>query len=832
MNKTFLQAILSFLLVVSIFTVSLPQVGYAQASTPTQVSGDLAKQLQTIEEKVEARRRELGIPGMALAIVKDDQIIYAKGLGYKDFEKQVPVTADTQFAIGSATKAFTALSVLMTQDEGKLSLDDSPKKYLSYFKMKDADTDAKITIRDLLSHSSGLNRTDLAMITGKLTRAELIQVAGEAKPTAKLREKFQYQNIMFAAAGEIVAQAQKQAWEKFVPERIFKPLGMTNSTMSMDEMQKVRDYSFGYDYNFDTKETRRLPFREIDQVAPAGSINSSAKDMAQWVRFVLNGGISAGGKRLVSEKGVEEWLKPQMKISPNGKFNYGLGWFLQEWNGLKVVQHGGNIDGFNALVAMIPEKKLGFVMLTNVSASSLGSDLMPIVWENILGKPETKNADGSIALSTKTMEKMAGKYRFEAAGFDIEVKIQDDKLVMIVPNQPVYTLQRTGERQFKLVGAPEGFAVKFAPAQGDATEMYLQQPQGNYTLPRVNPDGTIAKTQTVVSTDNPAKELIGKYEAPNGKGTIEVKEVDGKVALVVGSQPPYELKLKEKDVFNSPLLPDAYSVKVTRDANGKLSGIVLVQPEGEFPFKLAGAGASVETPKVTVDEVLTKAVNALGGEANWRKITSREMKYEIDFEHQGVKGFGTSYSKAPNLFANDSTFTALNKPIATAFEYFDGTVAGDMTSFSPADTYTGQRLEDIKIENDFYGILNWKTGLKSAEVKGTEKLSDEEVYVVVIRPEKASEYTYYISTKTFLPLKRSGVIVSSTSSQKLPVSQTFSDYRVIDGVMIPYKTVLSSPSMGDVVTYVKEVKNNVAIDAAKFKPKTATDDSKTKAAKK
>lgn len=393
MNKTFLQSILSFFLIASVFTVSLPQVGYAQTSTPAQVSGDLNEQLRTIEEKVEARRKELGIPGMALAIVKDDQVIYAKGLGYKDFEKQVPVTADTQFAIGSATKAFTALSILMTQDDGKLSLDDSPKKYLSYFKMKDADTDKNITIRDLLSHSSGLNRTDLAMITGKLSRAELIQVAGEAKPTAKLREKFQYQNIMFAAAGEIVAQTQRQPWEKFVPERIFKPLGMNNSTMSMNEMQRVKDYSFGYDYNFDTKETRRLPFRDIDQVAPAGSINSSATDMARWLRFILSGGAAAAGngKRLVSEKGFEEWLKPQMKISPNGKFNYGLGWFLQEWNGMKVVQHGGNIDGFNALVAMIPEKNLGFVMLTNVSGSSLGSELMPIVWENILGKPGLKS---------------------------------------------------------------------------------------------------------------------------------------------------------------------------------------------------------------------------------------------------------------------------------------------------------------------------------------------------------------------------------------------------------------------------------------------------------
>ncbi|HMS42497.1 MAG TPA: serine hydrolase domain-containing protein, partial [Pyrinomonadaceae bacterium] len=208
-KKNYLQSIFSLVLTFSMFAVSLPQIGYAQTSTQTQVSSGLQKSLQTIEEKVEARRKELGIPGMSLAIVKDGKVIYSKGLGYKDFEKKIPATADTQFAIGSATKAFTALSILMSQDEGKLSLDDSPKKYLPYFKMKDADTDKNMTVRDLMAHTSGLNRTDLAMITGQLNRQELIQVVGEAQPMAKLREKFFYNNIMFAAAGGGKATAPK-----------------------------------------------------------------------------------------------------------------------------------------------------------------------------------------------------------------------------------------------------------------------------------------------------------------------------------------------------------------------------------------------------------------------------------------------------------------------------------------------------------------------------------------------------------------------------------------------------------------------------------------------
>ena len=188
----------------SLFLTSLPQlaIGQTAASAP---QSDEAAALAKIEKAINERREALGIPGAALAIVKDGKIIFAKGLGYKDLEKKIPATADTQFAIGSATKAFTALSILIAQDQGKLSLDDSPKKYLPYFQINDPETDKKIVIRDLLDHSSGLTRTDLAMLAGGLTRKELIEVAGLAKPTAKLHEKFQYQNIMFAAAGEITA---------------------------------------------------------------------------------------------------------------------------------------------------------------------------------------------------------------------------------------------------------------------------------------------------------------------------------------------------------------------------------------------------------------------------------------------------------------------------------------------------------------------------------------------------------------------------------------------------------------------------------------------------
>src|SRR3569832_1538085 len=276
-----MKHLIAFVLSLALFVAAVPSTFVAQQPT-TATATDYTSALAAIEKSLEEKRKELGIPGMSLAIVKDDKVIYLKGLGVKDFEKNIPVTPDTRFAIGSSTKAFTAMLAEMSADDGKLSLDDSPKKILPYFTLRDQEAAAKITMRDLLSHRSGLNRTDLAMVTGVLNREELIKVAGMAKPTAKLGEKWQYQYVMYTAAGEAVAKAQNSTWDDLIVKRIFKPLGMKNSDTRSEDMQKARDYSFGYEYNPTTKATRRLPARSIVAAAPAGAIDSSARDMAQW----------------------------------------------------------------------------------------------------------------------------------------------------------------------------------------------------------------------------------------------------------------------------------------------------------------------------------------------------------------------------------------------------------------------------------------------------------------------------------------------------------------------------------------------------------------------
>ncbi len=788
MNNAYLRFVFSLLVAFSIFAVSLPRAGYAQAPAQAAASADYSRQLQIIEEKTEARRKELGIPGMSLVILKDDQIIFMKGFGYKDFENKIAATPDTQFAIGSTTKAMTALTVLMSQEEGKLSLDDSPKKHLPYFKINDAEIDKNITVRDLLNHSSGLGGTDLMWLPGKITREEIIRAAGEAKPTAKLREKFQYQNVMYAAAGEVVAKVQKKPWEQVISDRIFAPLGMTNSNFSVLKMQKAKDFSFGYRYDSRQQETNLLPFRNIDEIGPAGSINSSARDMAQWVRFVLNGG-TVNGKRLISDASYAEWFKPQMRISP--RYGYGLGWNIGGWNGEKLVFHSGGIDGFNAQVAMLPEKKLGFVMLTNVSSSSLGGDLQSIIWENILGKP----APPVSANAPVPPEKEAGKYHFAEAGFDVDIEWKDGKLIANVPSQPVYTFENVGGRRYKLNGAPEGFFVTFKD-----NELYLEQPQGNYTLPRIGGDAKTAKSDPT--------ELIGAYMSQSG-GNVEIKESDGKVSLNIPGQQPYALVEKSGDAFSLSPLPDTYTLKTKRDAAGKITSFVVIQPEGEFEFKRIGAAPEYKAD-ITVDELAQKTIQAAGGEANWRKLTARVVETDVDFENQGLRARVISYAKAPNKAANETTLTAIGKTIGTSFDYFDGTTGEQSHSFAPVEKFSGTRLDDARLNADFYSTLDWRTNYKKVAIMGMGKVGGEDAYIVAFEPKSGTNFKQYFSTKTFFLLKQEGG-PSGTS--------VFSDYRDIDGIKYAFKIVNSNPGNGTGTFIVRSVKHNVPVDDKMFAPR-------------
>ncbi|MGH9835362.1 MAG: serine hydrolase [Blastocatellia bacterium] len=796
-----LRILLALTLVVANFASPLAQAQNQTASTAAQPSG-LAEKLAKIEKEIEEKRNELGVPGVSVAIVKDDKVVFQKGFGLRDVERNLPATADTLFAIGSCSKAFTAMAAVISADEGKLSLDDSPKKHLSYFKLQDPEAGAKITVRDLLHHSSGLDRTDIAWYTGVLNREEAIRVAGLAKPTAKFREKFQYQNTMYSAAGEVVAKANGTTWEKFIEERFFKPLGMKSSDTSVKQMVKAADYATGY--GLQEKVATKAILRDLPNIAPAGAINSNVKDMSQWIRLMLGGGVFEG-KRLVSEKGFSEIVKKH--ISAGGNNSYSLGWMLNEWNGHQVVSHGGGIDGFNSLVALMPDQKLGFVVLTNVSGSALPGRIRDAVFNNIVGKPEATVANaGAIPPQNE-----AGKYAI--ANVNIEIIFKDGKLRANVPGQPEYELVNVGGRRYKLnPPAPEGFFMTFRPVKGNEseTEMYLEQPQGNVVAQKVKASGE----KGVVTVNLPQyKELIGKYDL-NGT-TLEITTKDDKVVFVVPGQPAYTLVEKEKDIFGAAELPDTYRATIKRNAAGEITGFLLKQPEGEFDVKRVSGPVPSAKSDITVDDLMAKAIAAAGGEANLRKHRSMTQTTALDFENQGLTGENVLYAQAPNLATSTTTLAGLGKKIGSLREYFDGTQGGSETSFAQPERYKDKQLEDARNASDFYEQLNWKTLYKTVTIKEKSKVGDEEVYVVVKTPEKGNPVTDHISAKSFLLVKRDRTVTAGQGT--MVIGETYSDYRNVDGVMIPFGSVAQHPSMGRIVSKVKEVKFNMDIPATTFR---------------
>ena len=324
------------------------------------------------------------VPGAAVAIVRNDSVIYAKGYGVREIGKPATVDERTMFAIGSSSKAFTAAAVAMLVDSAKVSLDAPATAYLPGFQMFDNYATREITVRDLLSHRSGLARGELLWYGSDYDRDEILRRVRFLQPTWSFRSQFGYQNIMYLAAGQVVAKVTQAPWDDFIRARIFQPLGMTSSNTSITALAGNEDVAAPHADVNDT--VRAVPYRKIDNIAPAGSINSNALDMAQWVRLQLGDG-KFNGKQLISKRLVDEMHMAQTVIrnDPNGfgamnpsahLMAYGLGWILSDYEGKYLVQHGGNIDGMTALVAMLPEEKFGIVILSNMNGSQMPTTIM------------------------------------------------------------------------------------------------------------------------------------------------------------------------------------------------------------------------------------------------------------------------------------------------------------------------------------------------------------------------------------------------------------------------------------------------------------------------
>jgi CubicO group peptidase (beta-lactamase class C family) len=319
------------------------------------------------------------VPGAALAIVRGNEVIYLKGFGVKELGGDEPVTPDTLFPIASCTKAFTTTAMAILVDEHKMAWDDPVRKHVSYFHLADPLADAEVTLRDLVTHRTGLSGHDLLWYRAPWSCEEIIRRIGRVPLKHSFRSTFQYQSIMFTTAGAAVEAASGQKWEKFVQKRLFEPLGMTGAVFTTGEADKTPDRASPHRRNAQGG-VEVIPFYPLRHPDPAGSIHAGARDLSRWVRLHLGRGMF-NGKQLVSAQNLGETQTAQMVIRLEGQardmnpethvLNYGMGWVLQDYRGRFVVSHAGAIDGFRVHITLIPDSQLGLVLLNNLHQSQM-----------------------------------------------------------------------------------------------------------------------------------------------------------------------------------------------------------------------------------------------------------------------------------------------------------------------------------------------------------------------------------------------------------------------------------------------------------------------------
>jgi CubicO group peptidase (beta-lactamase class C family) len=350
--------------------------------------------LAALDRYIAQARQDWEVPGLAVAIVKDGVTVFARGYGVRDARHVDAVDEHTLFAIASNTKAFTAAALAMLVDEGRLSWDDRVREHLPWFELYDPYVSSEMRIRDLLSHRSGLGTFsgDLLWYGTPYTAEEVVRRARFLPPAGPFRAHYGYSNLMFIAAGEVVRAVSGEPWPVFVQQRILQPLGMRRTVLSTRSLAERDNVATPHG----THDGELVPFGWYgwDAMGAAGSIISSASEMADWLQLQLRGGVTAAGDTLfrpLQQRAMWTVHTPIAVTPASGELypttnfrGYGLGWSLNDYRGRKLVSHGGGYDGMYSRVVLVPEDGLGMVILTN-SMTGIATALANHVVDAYLG---------------------------------------------------------------------------------------------------------------------------------------------------------------------------------------------------------------------------------------------------------------------------------------------------------------------------------------------------------------------------------------------------------------------------------------------------------------
>jgi CubicO group peptidase (beta-lactamase class C family) len=565
------------------------------------------KALEGFENVIIKGLDQIKVPGVAIAVVKDNDIIYAKGFGFRDLEKKLPMTPDTLLAIGSCTKAFTTFALGTLVDQGKVEWDKPVRNYIPWFRLYDVVAGERLTPRDLVTHRSGLPRHDLVWYNNyTATREQLVRRLAFLPPSADIRVKWQYNNLMFLTAGYLVETLTGKAWEDSVRALVFDPLEMGRSNFSVADSQRDADFALPYDER-DGKLTK-IPFRNITTIGPAGAINSSADEMAHWVMVHINRG-KYKDRQVVNPATLDDMHAAYMPtgatstrpdISPA---DYGLGWFIDTYRGHQRVQHGGNIDGFSALVSLYPNDGLGFVVLTNKNGTPFPGlvvqtaadrilGLEPVDWIGDAAKRQAEGQKAEKAAEQKKatrrrpgttpshkLEEYAGDY-FNPGYGSVKVELKGNALqftynAITTPlehwHYDTFSGGKADDQTFQdmkltfrtdVNGNVAAVAAPFEPTLDDI--VFTKKPDAELSDPAY------------------LKKVMGRYQLMSQIIIVGVR--GDSLTMTVPGQPTYDL-VPELGGEYSLKQVKTISLKFAEDAKGQVTGIEIYQPNGVFEAK-------------------------------------------------------------------------------------------------------------------------------------------------------------------------------------------------------------------------------------------------------
>jgi CubicO group peptidase (beta-lactamase class C family) len=591
-------------LFVALLSCPLGALAQPQSATTAGLTA-VESRLNDLDAFITEVMAEWKVPGLALAVVEDGEVVVSKGYGYRDLDEERPVTSRTLFAIGSVTKSFTVTVLGMLADEGRLEWDGPVRTYLPDFELYDDVASERMTPRDLVTHRSGLPRHDLVWYGSNFTRQELYQRLRYLEPNRDFRAAYQYQNLMFMTAGYLAGRLTGMSWEDLVGERIFGPLGMARSNFSVDESQRSDD--FAYPYVRIGEDVRQVDFRNLDEIGPAGSINSSVEEMIRYVQFHIDAG-KHGDAQLLSETNAQQMQTPQMAIQGSiqyeelGHSAYGMGFVVESYRGHKVVQHGGGIDGFISLLSLLPRERVGLIVLSNLSGNNPVPTIVARgVYDRVLGlepvdwaarvreqqaearEAEERAEEGghSYRVEGTTPSHPPGDYAgsYEHPGYGVIAVVVDGAKLTAAFNNTTTPLEHF---HYDVFSVPEDPLVPL----GELKVMFRYNMKGEIDRLLVPLEANVDDMVFTRVADEAMlqrdflEQFEGEYELATTNLTVELRG-DDTLTLTVPGQPSYELVPSRGTTFDLKGL-SGYSLEFKKDESGAVIELVLYQPNGTF----------------------------------------------------------------------------------------------------------------------------------------------------------------------------------------------------------------------------------------------------------